>query len=214
MTLSPAMRALLDQVITQDEGGWVLTSNENDPDGGWTYAGVTARTFSAWWASRGQVLRSRDQMAALIASDLSNVVDDVYSIYESEFVFAGHVAEVPEPLARAYLSAIINLGVPAGIRVLQRTFMLYDDGIWGPNTANACAAANSMKQYSDRYITTFRQIWQAHYISIACVSADEFAGGVALALMGRARAWTNLPGWIARAERACAGAVPSQSAVT
>lgn len=45
MDIPQQVKDLINQVVEQDEGGWVLTHNTNDPDGGWTFGGLVCKDW-------------------------------------------------------------------------------------------------------------------------------------------------------------------------
>lgn len=196
MTLTPELAALLDVIIVEDEGGWILTSNADDADGGWTYAGVTSTVFNA---SGGAAIANVAAMQNAIAANAAGIQQRVLDIYSSMFIIPAQVARVPLALQRPYLSACINLGVAGGVRVLQTALEVTPDGIIGLQTMSALA-----RSAAPTTMLAFRVAWEAHYIAIASASAELWAEGEAP--VGAARQWRNLLGWFNRAERACAGA--------
>jgi hypothetical protein len=40
---------IIDYTITEEEGGYVITHNPNDPDGGWTYAGIIKENWVKYY---------------------------------------------------------------------------------------------------------------------------------------------------------------------
>jgi lysozyme family protein len=86
-----------------------------------------------------------------------------------------------QALAAKCFNIGFNVGPQTAIMILQRTLGVADDGILGPETANAansCDAATILMQYKARIVLHYQEIVAAH---------PERIG--------------DLPGWIARANR-------------
>lgn len=212
MTLTSAIKAILDTIIIKDEGGWVLTANSNDNDGGWTYAGVTSKVFNNTY----KLNQSYSDIEVMISqAEEEQLKSDIYEIYETQYIIPSHVSEVYSSLRRAYLSCCINCGVQNGIKILQTAVndtggiknKLTVDGIWGKETESGVEYF-----FLPEDVNAFRKAWQAHYIAIACSSADAWAdilisekdltAAPHLSLDVPAKQWKNLQGWINRAEKA------------
>jgi len=115
-TSSPSLLVPLDarqailQVIENDEGGWVLSSDPDGGDGGWTYAGVTATTFNSFQGNKNYTKQ-------YLISDMENSLDElkqiIYSIYYKNY-FSSLITFDPD-LRAMELSCAINCG-PAAAR--------------------------------------------------------------------------------------------------
>lgn len=88
MTLSTQVIGYLDDIIINEEGGWKLTSDPNDNDGGWTFAGVTRKTWEAYQSkvTNTSVTISIEEIKEEIVRDIDLAKRTVYAIYEYEFV--------------------------------------------------------------------------------------------------------------------------------
>lgn len=209
MTLSPQLQTLLQTIITEEEGGWLLTSNPNDADGGWTYAGVISATWQEWTSSN----HTAAAFQSLLVTNPTSCNDTVLAIYENLYILPSHISSLPPFLQRPMLSCAINCGTASAIKILQQALSITPDGIWGPATASALSPSGA--PLADLSILpSFRRAWQQHYISIATASADlwEAVAGVSQIITTAPKQWKNLQGWINRAEKAtAAGAVAAAS---
>lgn len=79
---------MLDDIIINEEGGWKLTSDPNDNDGGWTFAGVTRKVWEAYESkvTNNPVTISLETIKEEIVKDIELARHTVYAIYEYEFV--------------------------------------------------------------------------------------------------------------------------------
>lgn len=115
-------RVYIDRVIIQ-EGGWVLTSNDNDPDGGFTYAGVTARTFKSYCEQHNQPVITRENINVLLRRErleASTVLKDlVYQIYFDEYYEPLFLSSISFRGKGPLLSCAVNLGLDDAVFVLQ-----------------------------------------------------------------------------------------------
>lgn len=172
-------RVYIDRVIVQ-EGGWVLTSNKDDPDGGWTYAGVTAINF-------GKVLYNAGQQKYPGPADLATFKDHlreaedvvrtfVYKFYYDEFYAPLYLDQVTFRGKGPLLSCAANLGLDDAVFVLQEALNalmqriginggrdpLKVDGHMGPATYNRLILYGQSSEFKDLIL----QEWMRRYISI------------------------------------------------
>lgn len=172
MTLSTSTKALLDKIITDQEGGWVLSKDVDEGDGGWTYAGVTAKTFKEL-ANLPNNLSYQDVVETLNNINPTILLafkDEIYNIYESKFI-PNRFEELPACIQGPLLSACINEGDKSGEEVLQETIntahggiFITVDGIIGDETIHQADCAHTEYLFKD-----FLYHWMRSYISI-CVS--------------------------------------------
>ena len=101
---------LLEVIISKQEGGYVLSKDPDNGDGGWTYAGVTKTTMDklSGFSTEFKDYEAIDEWLKLAANreTISNIVNDIYrrNYVPKDF------DSVPIFLAGPYLSASINLG--------------------------------------------------------------------------------------------------------
>lgn len=124
ITVPDAVKAAIDLVITNDEGGWVLSQDKDGGDGGWTYAGITANTWNHFMPpnTADETLSYSDifnflngQLNSLCASisTVDELKETVYEIYFRNY-FNNLIA--PDPSIQAMeFSAAVNMG-PAQAR--------------------------------------------------------------------------------------------------
>src|SRR5258708_27700678 len=88
--MTPAEKELIDLIIKQDEGGWVLTaSSESDPSGGYTFAGVTASAWKEWRFTKYPSLpfpETYSAMAHYIAEHFNTIHDEIYAFYYDNYL--------------------------------------------------------------------------------------------------------------------------------
>ena len=100
---------VIEEVIQADEGGWVLSSVKNDNDGGFTYAGVTAKTFKEYLPNLTiDTIKNKANIPLLS----QRVIEIYYSAYYKPITdmhkfFGGVPIECRAPV----YSCIVNTGV-------------------------------------------------------------------------------------------------------
>ncbi len=116
-------------VILRFEGGYV-----NDPvdRGGATNKGVTQATFDRWLTSSGEATRPVKEITD----------DEVEAIYHRDYWLAAKCDALPWPVSLAHFDAAVNHGVGRACRLLQEALDVPADGIVGPKTLAAAAAAD------------------------------------------------------------------------
>lgn len=112
------VKAAIDLVIKQDEGGWVLSQDSDGGDGGWTYAGMTAYKFNEGMAcdvNYQQMFYFVNQLAAAggkpLIPGVSTVADLKEAIYELYYRYFFSNLIAPDPSIQAMeFSAAVNMG--------------------------------------------------------------------------------------------------------
>lgn len=101
---------VINSIISKEEGGWQLTSDPEDDDGGWTYGGMTAPVFNEYFP--GTTL---DIITKYIADPLAvhYIQQDIYCIYYENYLLPVDdlVKEVGVDPIPAHLSCAINCGL-------------------------------------------------------------------------------------------------------
>jgi len=189
--LFPYQKEQIDTVIAKDEGGWKLTHNANDPDGGWTYAGVTHSTFNAYWkkkypgSNRDMVF---NDVLAILNGDVKGqkeLDEDVYQIYFEEYYEPMAVHMKAPIISTAILSCAVNIGVENAKKV------------WDACVANPPNTANG---------STFLREWTRYYIHLVRDNAKAWRDFAVLDhgdLMKMPKIFRagDLEGWFNRVER-------------
>lgn len=125
-------------VITNDEGGWLLTSEPDGSDYGWTYGGMTARKFNEYYPSIGiaEITRLKSD-----PQTINFLRQKIICIYYQDYmaVVARNLSNKDSPKA-AYLSAIINIGLGGFLEVYRKV----------NDTTSFCSA------WKDYYFTILR----------------------------------------------------------
>jgi hypothetical protein len=103
-------RAAILQVIDNDEGGWVLTSDPDGGDGGWTYAGVTNKTWAAYTHDSDISITLMESRAVNFPEEIRNKVYEIY--YKNYF---SSLITFDQDIRAMELSCAINCG-PATAR--------------------------------------------------------------------------------------------------
>lgn len=200
MTLITAMKTVLDNIIANEEGGWVLTpETANDPSGGWTYAGVTATT----WNKRNSIpasYRTTDfkTMQNYIKQFPTIIKEYIYQIYEYDYIIASNVEELPSYLWHVYLSAFINSEIGA-VTALQKflnsigySLIIEVDGELGPITKDAMyvfskdSSIQSGQELEEK--AQFCFYWLTYYAKLVTEQPTMFL--------------PDLLGWISRVQKA------------
>lgn len=110
-----SVRAMISDIIMKEEGGWHLSSNPNDNDGGWTYAGVTATT---WYTYTKQPF-SYSGMVKQLATDPQDVANHIFDIYFEEYYLVLAKNRTDQVLQEE-LSCAINVGVGTAVGLIQK----------------------------------------------------------------------------------------------
>lgn len=115
LTLNPAIQSILDDIIVNEEGGWKLTSDPNDNDGGWTLAGVTKATYESKFKIKCTITDIRQKKMGNI-EDLKN---EIYQIYYEEYYIPMNRSLPSMDASR--LSCAINCGVPTALGLIRNS---------------------------------------------------------------------------------------------
>lgn len=174
--LTEAQLAALNEVIENQEGGWVLSKDADGGDGGWTFGGVTANSYCM---QLGHEV-SFDQIELEIKSEkgLAGVKDDCLAIYTNEFV-KPWMQQLPDKLFAPIFSAVINEGEHSVELVLQRainrcldfdnqSYRLLEDGIIGDKTIDELLSITAVQNADPFLQLDFLHCWMQSYIAI-CV---------------------------------------------
>jgi lysozyme family protein len=163
------IKQLLDKIIEKQEGGWVLTENKDDPDGGWTYAGVARKLWQ-------ETIGHPNVTYALIKEDIERSVDEakdsIYDVYQIAFIGPLQLDKFPETIRGPLLSAAINIGVEQAVKLLQSCLpYAKEDGIVGPETIKLTSTA-----YQSGVIIKdkFMKAWMRYYIKLVQENAEEW----------------------------------------
>lgn len=105
-SVMPAELAAISAVIDNEEGGWVVTSDPNDNDGGWTYGGMTAKTFHEYFPTVTLAMLNSFRNDPALKQTLQQ---EIVCVYFQEFYIPLITIAVPIPAAY-HLSCAINCG--------------------------------------------------------------------------------------------------------
>lgn len=169
-----AIKQLLDKIITDQEGGWKLTSNANDPDGGWTYAGATRTTVLAYL----QEGFSEQDFLDLIKTRQPDTDALIYRIYYEKYCQPLQLEKLPTILQGPVLSCAINRGVETAVKILQGCLLnITCDGNLGSRTLAAIEAHHDPLSGMDGYVLLqekFLREWTRSYIRLVVENAKAF----------------------------------------
>jgi lysozyme family protein len=187
---------VIQQIIMKQEGGYVLSSDPDGGDGGFTYAGVTANTFRSSniiLSNERPALYSRVTFEATFLNPPANqddIKNTVNVIYQSEYVPHWLIIEedvIPPRLVGPIMSASINLGLVKATRIMQRTLGVQDDGVFGPISAKALR--DSVNIYNSQLFTRFLSKWMEVYKDI--VHANPVKAQYLQGWKNRVRFWID-----------------------
>ena len=182
--------SLIDQIIKDQEGGYVLSKDPDGGDGGWTFAGLTAKTISSF---HDMCDYTYDDIARIItntaSAEYADLKEAVWNEYIHNFVPIWF-DKLPEQLEGPYLSACINEGEHPPELILQRAVNaamrgqigwtpIAEDGLVGPSTLYTMGTIFGGDQGSQKIVplevtksfinNCFLKMWMKSYIAI-CVS--------------------------------------------
>lgn len=187
--MTPNTKSILDEIIRNQEGGWVLTENANDPDGGWTYGGMTKKTFCS--VSRGWDGYTYEMIADVVKQgDASKnglgevksgfMKGSVMQAYEQIFIIPSRMEELPIGIQFAYLSCAINRGVENAVRALQMACnaihdkeVLDVDGKIGPATIREAVDADMMDLHVE-LLREFCHDWRMQYAELVVQNSQAW----------------------------------------
>ena len=100
----------INDFIVRDEGGFILTSDPDGGDGGWTYAGITAHTWNSYFENVTPASREVIQLA--LKSGVEDVNKAVVEIYYNNYLVpaATHVGCSTDDITPHEFSCIVNCG--------------------------------------------------------------------------------------------------------
>lgn len=138
------------------KGGLIVWSNDPDDLGGETVYGISKRSFPNWecWDRIAEIKKSLNKTETNgldYALELSNKVAVNYpfieqkakSLYKNIYWDKFNGDEIPnERFANGSLLITVNAGFKNGMKVIQRSLGLDDDGIYGPKTRAALSKVN------------------------------------------------------------------------
>ena len=162
-----ALTAIL-RVVTEDEGGWILEHEPDGSDGDWTYGGMTAKTFEAYFDVHISQIDDALLHFPAMLTELKQWIICVYyqEFYAPLFQFAtSHAETVP---TAAHFSCGVNCGTETAKLLMQKA-------------ATGTKTVDLPKQ--------FIKVWIDHYVAIAVENHEklpDLAGWVS-------RAWKYLP---------------------
>lgn len=125
------------------EGGYV---DDHYDHGGPTNHGITQAVYDDW---RDEQKLPRQSVMLLTDAETTR-------IYQERYWTTGRCDGMPLKLAVVHFDWCVNHGVSGAIETLQQTVGVESDGIWGPATAAAVAAAPADMYYA--YINA-RRAW-------------------------------------------------------
>lgn len=130
--------------VLEQEGGY--TMDPNDP-GGETNFGISKKAYPDL--------------------DIKNLtVGQAQAIYKSDYWTPCRCANLPFAYAVAVFDMAVNQGIGTAIKVLQETFGVVADGVFGPETLAAVTAANGdtrkFKLYLARRLTVYSRLMAAN----------------------------------------------------
>ncbi len=166
-----AMEDMINTVIELVEGGYVLSGDADGGDGGWTYAGITAKLADHYVLTKEDLMQSKET---------------VINVYIGEFL--SH--NTPAYFVRAYatlqtvvFASAINIGNHAAAKCVQLMIncllestaektRLTVDGILGSNSADAfkiVAANYSIDELAGCFLHNVAQ----HYVDVVSNNAEK-----------------------------------------
>ena len=149
--------ALFDRALTHVlamEGGY--TNDPADP-GGPTNFGITLADYARF---KHTVITSTNRAELIFA--LQHISqDDVRTIYFDAYWRAASCPKLPAPLAIFHFDTAVNMGTGTALRMLQTALDCTVDGVFGPKTQAAAAAANpsrALAAYADLRRRRYRSL--------------------------------------------------------
>lgn len=175
--MTPNTKSFLDEIIRNQEGGWVLTENANDPDGGWTYGGMTHKNFTGAY----QVMNYHGMSVMLESPDnIPGVQNAAYEVYDRDFIQSSRAEELPAAIQFAYLSCAINRGVENAVMALQTACnaiqakaVLAVDGKIGPATIAEVKDVDLMDLHVE-LTHEFCHAWRLQYAELVVYNANAW----------------------------------------
>lgn len=130
------------EALDAHEGGYLSpedAARQRDP-GGETYRGIARTRNPAWpgWA-RIDALKHTPGFPESLGAD-ATLQQMVADLYRTDYWQAAHCDLLPDAIRFDTFDMAVNSGVPAAIKLLQRTVCVNADGIVGPQTLTAIRA--------------------------------------------------------------------------
>lgn len=178
MSLTPELRSILDTIIEKQEGGWVLygSNTDDDPDGGWTYAGVTAKLWEKYYKK----FVSKEDFKYFLNNNKAKPAIEL--VYEEEFIIPLQLSKFSTLLQGPLLSCAINRGMSNAVKALQLALnfhvqtanILKIDGQLGPKTLERAtvklASISDIVFYRDKFLYH----WTLQYINLVQENAEAW----------------------------------------
>lgn len=159
-----AYGTILNLVIDHDEGGWVLSMDEDGGDGGWTAVGVTANVFNAHAKSidENDIDSYEDFFTLWNDSDETyaarkQIIGELHDIYTAQYLQPLKLDSIDATVRGAYLSCAINCGV-VGAHVIMGHAIMY---------------RNTSLQSKLSLLDAFCYAWHNHYSAIIAVHPEK-----------------------------------------
>jgi hypothetical protein len=180
--------AVIRECIEQEEGGWKLTSNPNDPDGGWTYAGVTRTLFEAWLKKQPKhklscPVRAVDIEHELELGSATDLQNDILCVYWDEFLEP--ITEICGGLFTYHYALFFSCAINRGMAEFRRCYA----------EAHSAGTLSTPK---------FIAAWQDGYTKLVVENANAwelFYEDPINRRMPGSKRWKFLAGWINRTQR-------------
>jgi len=150
---------LLLKIIKEDEGGFVLSKDPDGGDGGWTFAGVTAKTFAGYCKVHDiDPIEDTENFMQLMGTpeDAKDIITDIFAIYDEEFISPLQLSKKYNCLQGMLLSCAINCGIGIALQLYHVTWVSSQPVI----LLESC-------------VRTFAYNWQRHYSAIIAVHPEK-----------------------------------------
>lgn len=165
MDIPQQVKDLINQVVEQDEGGWVLTHNPNYSDGGWTFGGIIAPTWPLEYEDDNSFYHNTTQLREHIEIDLANA--RVNSVMERKQLWVDRGIEIY--YTKFYLPLAASLtSFRTEPEVEPYEFSCY---IQMPAEFHNIVAA-ATKQSHFGWKQCFCKAWMDHYIQLVKKNAE------------------------------------------
>jgi lysozyme family protein len=131
----------LEQLITdtiEREGGWV---DLPDDKGGPTNWGITLPQYRDWCRRQDATVDELRALTALAARDVYR------SIFQQDLGLGGRAAASSPKLQELLLDCVVNHGIGGAVKFIQEALGVTVDGLMGPKTRAALAAAEPRELY-------------------------------------------------------------------
>lgn len=153
------------EIISRDEGGWFLEVGTGDDDGGWTYGGMTKKTFEQYFSPLDAATIASWQDEFHISDDSGDEESNIYrlrqailTIYHQEYyipLLPLLHADAREPF-QYEVSCAVNCGVS-----YARSFLTSSLAVTGKGTDG------QKKEFLER--------WKEHYFDIFKGNPEHWA---------------------------------------